>query len=213
MSTFTSIVAGAEHVATCPSCKQWLWKVGPDSGFFGNAPMEKAMRYMASDGDTVQMGAEPPAPLAAYTEYDAQLLKGECPHCAESYWFVTAAYPEVPVANGSPAPGYPPSFICDEGYIEILDQVDGTFRGDDTVAGGWVLLRHRARWKDREIRLDVHMIGPFANGKALVGPDGVSGCGLNSGDESRRSIWAEAAALVRAVTPVAVGVLRGKDTK
>jgi hypothetical protein len=89
---FSPITESAPHVAVCPSCRQWLWKIDPKSGFFGTAPIEKAMQYMASDGDTVQFGPDSPAPLTAFSEWDAQLLKGECPHCGEGYWFITASY-------------------------------------------------------------------------------------------------------------------------
>ena len=197
-----------EHVADCPSCRKWLWKIGPNSGFFGKAPMETATRYIASDGDTVPFGGELPVPLKAYTEYDATLLKGECPHCGNGYWFVVAAYPEVPVSNWSA--GSTAGFICDEGYIEISDRVEGAFLGVGTVVGGWVQMRQRARWGGRDICLDVHMIGPFQGGDDLVGATGVSCCGTTSENEPRRSIWGTAADLVRAITPGAIESLRDR---
>lgn len=199
-----------EHVATCPSCKQWLWKVEPNSGFFGKAPLETATKFIASDGDTVPFVGEFPAPLEAYTEYDAVLLKGECPHCSQGYWFITASYPEVPVANGGSTP--PAGFICDEGYIEISDQVEGTFIGSPTITDRWVQMRQRASWDGRDIRLDVHMIGPFAGGDDLVGSNGVSSCGMIAGNEPHRTIWARAAELVKAVTPAAIESIRARST-
>ncbi|CAH1691750.1 hypothetical protein BOSEA31B_20698 [Hyphomicrobiales bacterium] len=208
MTIFTRIET--EYVASCPSCKQWLWKVGPNSGFFGKAPLETATRYIASDGDTVPFVEEPPAPLTAYTEYDATLLKGECPHCGDGYWFVTASYPEVPVSNGPR--GGPAGFICDEGRIEITDRVEGAFIGDPAVTDTWVQMRQSARWDGRDIRVDVHMIGPFSGGDDLVGSIGVSSCGMAAGNESRRTIWETAADLVKAVTPAAIDSMRARST-
>jgi len=200
MSRFAPVSADAPHVATCPSCGEWLWKIKPDSGFFGAAPIEKAMRYLASDGDTVIFpgGAMPP-PLSSNTEWDAQVLMGACPHCGGGYWFITVAYPERAIDNGNG------SFVCDEGYIDILDQVDGALVGDATVCERWVLLRQRAQWQEAAIRLDVHMVGPFSDGDRLVGEHGVSGCG-GGGDAA--DIWALAREVVRAITPSAVAYLR-----
>lgn len=204
MTDFTPILAGDEHVAICPTCKQWLWKIGPASGFFGNACIERAGRYLASDGDTIMFrGGAMPEPLTVHTQWDAQLLKGECPHCGEGYWFITAAYPETPVGNAGSSPE---SFLCDESYIDILDQVDGTLRGDADIAAGWVVLRQNARWQDRHIRIDVHMVGPFSGGDNLIGEHGVAACGC--GAANGHDIWDKARDLVRAITPIAFEHIR-----
>lgn len=206
MADFTRIES--EHVATCPSCEQWLWRVGPSSGFYGGNEIERPMKYMASDGDTLPFGEDLPFPLEAYTEFDAELLKGECPHCNEGYWFVLVAYPEIPISNTGLESEV--AFICDPGRIEIGDHVDGAFIGDPSVAQRWVQMRERARWGGRDIYVDVHLVGPFPGGDILVGPAGVGSCSIGSGGEDQRDIWADAVALVRAITPPAIASLRDR---
>jgi len=200
MAHFTKIELEKSHVAVCPNCHEWLWKTGTNSGLFGKTSIEKAAQYLASDGDKIQFRAGPPAPTTAYTEFDAQLHKGNCPHCGEGYWFITAAFPETPVQNTEP-----PAFVCDEGYIDILDGGDGAFLGDRRV-DQWTIMRQRACWQGREIRIDVHMIGPFPGGDSLVGPNGVSRC--QQSDTEGRDIWAMAAEIVARIAPDAVDFLR-----
>ncbi len=203
--SFAAIEAGKPHVAVCPTCHDWLWKVGPQSGFFGKADLERAKTHIASDGDTVQM--DPPAPLTAHTEFDAQLLKGECPHCGADYWFLTIALPECPVSNLASAEI--PQFVCDEGYIEIGDQVDGAYRGDPAmIADLWTVMRQRARWQGRYIRLDVHMVGPFGGAESLVGPHGVASCRAARAADGTTNIWLLASEIVAMIAPAAVKLLR-----
>jgi hypothetical protein len=132
--------------------------------------------------------------------------------CRASLTLIVAqqSYPETPVANQGL------SFICDESYIDVLERVDGAYLGDPTVvepimgsdgpwAQSWVALRQRAAWEGRNIRLDVHMIGPFPNGDTLVGKFGVASCGC--GGAGGHDIWAKAAQLVTVITPHAVAWL------
>ena len=192
------VIEAGHYEANCPECGGWLWRVGPDSGFFGNTNLEKASQYVASDGDSISM-KQPPAPLSDWTEFDAKLLKGECPHCDASYWFVLAAFPEVPVSNLAPTDH--PCFLCDESYLDILGRVTATWSNE---AEQWTVMRQRARWSGREFDLDVHIVGPFEGGESLVGSNGVSSC---VGGPEAKAIWKTAAEVVTMIAPSAKELL------
>jgi hypothetical protein len=112
---------------------------------------------------------------------------------------VIAVYPEEPVDNGGDEE---PMFFADE--ITVADdEQPAAYSGQFPQAPQWVVMRQSILWNGKRLRMDTHLVGPFATNGGLDGPYGVAHCS-GSGAE----IWAKAADILHHVTPHAVTFLK-----